>query len=261
MAGMKKEHVLVVGGSKGTGRTIVRTMVQKGRRVSVVSRSIPEQKVKGARYYAADVSRPEIASTVADIVRRHGPLNHVVCAQQFRGEGDSWTGSMDVTLSGVMRVVEAAKDLFASGANNTIVIIGSITGRLINVEQHVGYHVAKAGIDHMVRYYALSLGPKGIRVNAVAPNTILKDENTEFYTVRNKKIGDLYASLSPLGRMTTAQDVADTVAFLTSDQSAAITGQTLVVDGGVTLINPEGLARRLAALDGVPMTQRSTAKV
>ena len=214
---MKKEHMLVIGGTKGTGRIVVQTMAKKGYRVSVVSRNLPQEKVKGARYWAVDITKPDHFSKVFnEIIRDQGPLNHLVFCHQFRGTGDNWTGQIDTNLTAVKHVVESAIGKFEDiKEKNTIVFISSIVGRLIASEQPVGYHVAKAGLDQMTRYYAVALGPRGIRVNAIAPNSVLKEENRNFY-LQNKKIHDLYTKISPLGKMVTSQDVANTVAFFCS---------------------------------------------
>ena len=133
-------------------------------------------------------------------------------------------------------------------------MVSSIAGRFVAREQSVAYHVTKAGLEHMVRYYALVLGPQGIRVNGVSPHIVLKEENKNFY-LQNKKIYDLYKKVSPLGRMVTAQEVADTVMFLCSSQSSGITGQNIVIDCGVSLQEHAGLARVLMSLDKIKITQ------
>jgi NAD(P)-dependent dehydrogenase (short-subunit alcohol dehydrogenase family) len=254
---VKKEHVLVIGGSKGTGRAVVQTMAQKGYLVSVVSRKLPEKKIEGVHYRAVDITKPgDFSKVFKGIIRDLGPLNHLVFCQQLRGAGDEWGGQIDTSLTAVKHVIESAVDDFENvKGKNTIVLISSIVGRLVATEQPVGYHVAKAGVDQMTRYYAMALGPQGIRVNAVAPNSVLKEENKDFY-LRNSKIYDLYKGISPLGKMVTSEDVANTIAFLCSLQSAGITGQILVIDAGVMLQDHEGMARTLMSLDSTQITQR-----
>jgi NAD(P)-dependent dehydrogenase (short-subunit alcohol dehydrogenase family) len=96
----------------------------------------------------------------------------------------------------------------------------------------------------------------GIRVNCVSPGTTVKDENRNFYK-QNLSLRELYAGITPLRRMGTAEDVAAVVAFLCSKQAGFITGQNIIVDGGASLQWPESMARGLAALDTLPVTRRS----
>ena len=113
--------------------------------------------------------------------------------------------------------------------------------------QALGYHVAKAGLNQMMRYYAVNLGRKGIRVNAVTPFTFLKEESRDFY-MKNQALHDLYRKITPLGRMATAEDSARVIAFLCSPGAGFVNGQNIYVDGGLSLVWPETLARNLSGL-------------
>jgi NAD(P)-dependent dehydrogenase (short-subunit alcohol dehydrogenase family) len=146
-------------------------------------------------------------------------------------------------------------DDFIGDGDKSIVVVGSIGAESILDEQPVGYHVAKAGMQQMVRYYALPLGHLGIRVNSVAPSTVLKERSKEFYLAHPELTG-LYDSINPLGRMGTSQDVIDAIAFLCSSRASFITGQDLVVDRGASLRAPESLARRVASIEGQESSQQ-----
>lgn len=108
----------------------------------------------------------------------------------------------------------------------------------------------------MVRYYAVTLGPRRIRVNSVSPGTVLKDESKDFY-LKNEQLYNLYKGIIPLGRMGTAEEVANVVAFLCSSKASFITGQNIVVDGGLSLIWQETLARKVASLDHLRVTRQA----
>jgi len=118
------------------------------------------------------------------------------------------------------------QDHFAPNQSNAVVLLGSIAGQLITGDQPAGYHAAKGALRQLARYYACSLGPKGIRVNCVSPGIVLKPEAESFYRL-NKKLVALYAGICPLRRFGTAADVARVVRFLCSEDSAFITARTL----------------------------------
>ena len=126
-------------------------------------------------------------------------------------------------------------------------MVSSVFSKHVGEGQLASYHVAKAGLDQLMRYCAVSLGAKGIRSNGVTPFTFLKDESKSFY-MNNEPLMNLYNSIIPLQRMPTTEDSANTIEFLCSPRAAFLTGQNIVVDGGLSLVWPETLARRLAQM-------------
>jgi NAD(P)-dependent dehydrogenase (short-subunit alcohol dehydrogenase family) len=241
-------HTLVVGGTRGIGRAAVRLLASAGHRLSVVGRRAPSSPIEGARYWAADLQDKEATRRALDEVTASAPLSHLVCLQRFRGEGDAWEGEIDVTLRATRDVVEQLADRFGGPGTNAIVLVGSVIGHEVIDSQPLGYHVAKAGLEHMVRYYAVKLGPRGIRVNGLTPCTVVKDESRDFYA-GNEPLQAMYRSLIPLGRMGEADDVARAIAMLCGPAASFITGQNIVVDGGLSLVWPETLARRLSGIE------------
>jgi len=248
---MKKDHMLVIGGTKGIGRAIVQAMIKAGYHLSVVSRKEPQEKYRDVHYWIADITDQDTFQRVFhEIIGHSGKLNHLIFCQQFRGPGDDWAGQIETNLTATKQIIELASNAFEDTQRNSIVMISSIASHYIANEKSVGYHVVKAALEQMIRCYALVLAPKGIRVNGVSPHIVLKEENKGYYA-RNKNLHDLYAKVSPMGRMVTAEDVANAVMFLCSPQSSGITGQSLVIDCGIELQEHASLARALTALDEV----------
>lgn len=198
--------------------------------------------------FAADVTDPAALDDALEKVHRRGPLTRLAFFQRYRGDGDSWAGEMDLGPTATKTVIEACADRFIPGEDNSILIIASNAAKCVAVEQPPGYHVAKAGMVQLARYYAAKLGPRGIRVNAVSPSTTVKDEAREFYDGFTE-LNDLYSRISPLGRMGTAAELAETCHFFLSPASSFITGQNLTFDGGLSLNCQEGLARSLAGIE------------
>jgi NAD(P)-dependent dehydrogenase (short-subunit alcohol dehydrogenase family) len=188
-----------------------------------------------------------VGPSLKEIVRRDGPITNLIFLQRFRGGGDEWRGELDVSLTATRIIIESLQKCFERATNPSIVIVCSNASHLIAEEQPVAYHVAKAGLRQMARYYAAILGSSRIRVNCVTPGTVLKDESRDFY-LRNRVLMRLYEHVTPLARMGTSQDLANVVGFLCSDSASFVTGQDIAVDGGLSLLWQESLARKAAVL-------------
>jgi NAD(P)-dependent dehydrogenase (short-subunit alcohol dehydrogenase family) len=256
-------HTLLVGGTRGIGRAVIEAFVEAGHVVSVIGRrAVAPGWPKSVRVWQADLAQAgSLPPLLAEILKVNGPLQSLVFLQRFRGEGDSWQGELEVSLNATRALIELAQDKFSPRQSNAIVILGSIAGQLVAEEQPLGYHVVKGALRQLARYYACTLGPKGIRVNCISPGVILKPEAEGFYRV-NKEVTALYERIAPLRRFGTAADVAGVVRFLCSQDSAFVTGQDIVVDGGISLVWQASLARRLVPTkaEQVIMTPRTRSR-
>lgn len=240
-------HTLIVGGTRGIGREVVRQFLRAGHRLSVLGRRpSPERGVSSHPVELAD--KAVVFEALAKALKENGRLTNVVLLQRFRGDGDAWQGELDVSLTATKLIIERLADEFVRqrrGALNSIVICGSNASRLVAGEQPVGYHAAKAALRQMARYYACSLAPRGIRVNCVTPGIVLKEEAREYYRT-NAKLHALYCRITPLGRMGSPRDIAAAVSFLCGSGAAFITGQEIIVDGGLSLLWQASLGTALA---------------
>lgn len=232
-------HTLVIGGTRGIGSAVARRFAGAGGAVSVLGRTRPAEGGQ-VRYWQADVSDPgALVAALEAAIDANGPLANVVLLQRFRGDGDAWQGELDVSLTATKAVVEWAADRFEEGGGS-IVLFSSIASRLVASEQPVGYHAAKAALRQMCRYYAVSLGPAGIRVNCVTPGAVAKDEA---YLARPavQRLRDR----TPLRRIPTSEEIAAAVCALCGPDLAVMTGQEIVLDAGLSLLLPESLIRDL----------------
>jgi NAD(P)-dependent dehydrogenase (short-subunit alcohol dehydrogenase family) len=178
------------------------------------------------------------------MVAKHGPVDYLVLCQRYRGQGDAWAGEIETSLNSTKEMLDRLSGQFRQGTAS-VVMVGSLAGRLVAEGQPLGYHIVKAALVQLARYYAVAWGPRGIRVNCVTPGLVLKDEAKEHYR-QNPALPELYGKITPLGRMVEADEVAQVIEFLCSPRSTMITGQDLVVDGGLSLVFQETLAKRLA---------------
>ena len=141
---------------------------------------------------------------------------------------DSWQAVLDVTLTGVFLAVKhESRAMIEQGSGGAIVNLASIYGRQPG-EGMVAYCCAKAGVEMLTRVSALELGPRGVRVNAIAPGFV----DTPMTAPTQPKSRQAYLDSIPLGRVGQPDDIAGAALFLVSDASAWVNGETMVVDGG-----------------------------
>ncbi len=239
-----KPTSIIIGGSKGVGKVIAAGLVDAGHTVAIVSRSRPPEDLS-ARHYECDLAREESClELVSTLQAANYRINHLVFAQRFRGVEDVWEGELQTSLSATRFLIEALAKQFADSGERSITIFGSSYGSRIGDSQPVSYHIAKGALEHLVRFYAVRLGKAGIRVNAVAPATYIKEESQE-RLLTDKALMDLYREIVPLGRLATAREVAEVVWFLCSPAASYVTGNIIKLDGAMGHLCPESLALSL----------------
>jgi 3-oxoacyl-[acyl-carrier protein] reductase len=146
---------------------------------------------------------------------------------------DQWRAAIDGNLLATFLTLKAFLPGMKQRGYGSVVTVASSAGRRADARAPLPYAVAKAAIVHLTQHTALQAGAHGVRVNCVAPETILTER------VRSRIPMELQATMSqahPLRRLGTPEDVADAVAFLASDQAAWITGTVLDITGGAVLV-------------------------
>jgi len=226
---------IVTGGTRGIGSVIAGVLRDRGDRVITISR----RKMDDENHISADLSSEKQISKIATIIGRKCIDNIVFC---HRYRGDIWKKEFQICLEAVYDLIERFKTNLAS--KSSIVIIGSNASHFIMAEQSLAYHATRAALENLTRYYAVYLGAQGTRCNCVMPASLIKPENKTFYTSDNP-VTQLIENITPLSRMGEASDVASLVEFLCSNRSSFITGQSILVDGGLSAVGHESIARML----------------
>ena len=232
---------IVTGGAAGIGRAIAERMVDEGGRVVVGDihedglRSVADALGEAGAVVRCDVTVEEGPEALAALaVDRFGRLD-IAVANAGGGVASpivdhtlaDWQRVLDVTLTGTFLTVQAAARVMADAGS--IVAIASINA-VQPARRMAAYCAAKAGVVALVDVAALEFGPRGIRVNAVAPGLVRTPSTESLWTIPG--MVEAYGENTALGRHGMPEDIAAAVVFLASDDAAFITGTTLLVDGG-----------------------------
>ncbi len=239
---------VVTGAGRGIGEAIAKTLAAGGARVAVVSRTeanaektaqaINADHPGAATAYAVDVADfnavQELASTIIEQLGRVDILvNNAGVTRDglsMRMSSEDWDVVVDTNLKGAFNFIRAVQRPMAKQRSGRIINISSVSGIMGNAGQ-ANYAASKAGLIGLTKTIARELSGRGITVNAVAPGFI----ETDMTNVLPESIRTAVVERIPLGRFGAPDDIAAAVAFLAGSEAAYITGQTLVVDGGMVM--------------------------
>ncbi|HEX6679111.1 MAG TPA: 3-oxoacyl-[acyl-carrier-protein] reductase [Gaiellaceae bacterium] len=236
-ASLEGRNALVTGGSRGIGRAIALELARAGASVVVGYRSGKDEaeavaEEAGGRAVQADVSdADEAARLVADAGEPDVLVNNAGLTRDGllpRMPDEDWRDVIETNLSSVFYTCRAAVRPMMKRRAGAIVNISSVVGLHGNPGQ-TNYAASKAGIIGLTKALARELGSRGVRANVIAPGYItsrLTDEISE-------EMRTLMLQNTPLGRLGDPEDVAGAVRFLCSDAAKFITGEVLLVDGGL----------------------------
>jgi len=240
---LENKKVLITGALRGIGKTIADLFIAEGAEIWGLDYKTPEdlaervEKAKGKLHWvAADLS--ELASVdekVEGAVKEAGGFDILVNNAgitkdnlSFRMSLEEWQKVIDINLSAAFLVARTvARDMIRK-RTGSIVNMASVVGLHGNGGQ-ANYSASKAGLVAVTKSLAQETASRGVRVNAVAPGYIATDMTAGL----PDKVKEAFLEKIPLKRMGTAQDVANAVLFLASDESEYITGQVIPVDGGM----------------------------
>ena len=252
--------VLVTGAGTGIGAAVARRLHAEGANVALMGRRAQMLEavaapIDGLVVQADASSAQQVGDAMDCIHERFGPLDVLVCNAGGFGFGtltdnsdEDWSKSVEANLNTAMVTARSAlPDLI--GRRGNILMMSSIAGLAAGPEA-CGYVTMKHALIGLAKSITRDFGPKGVRCNTICPGwvrTEMADEEMQELMTRRgmATIDNAYATVTrdvPLGKPAVPEDVANAVAFLCSDEAAMITGATLTIDGGATVVDVPTIA-------------------
>ncbi len=243
---LKDKRAIVTGGAGGIGRAIAERFIAEGAKVIIADinadAGTETASAIGAAFSKTDVSsKVEIEALVNHAVQEFGGIDIVVNnaavihkAELLDLEEADYDRVLGVNLKGPFLLAQAAARHMIKQKSGAIINLASINSQL-TMPDHIPYAVAKGGVVLLTKVLALSLIPHGIRVNAVAPGTVLTELSR--VVLSNPEVEKQVLSRTPIGRFGKPEEIASVVAFLASDEASFIVGQTIYAEGGRLTLN------------------------
>ena len=247
MINLTGKSAVITGSGRGLGAAIAKKLASLGANVVIsdvveenVNKMVAEINSAGGKAIGqvSDVTKADSVTALMDkcksefgsldiVINNAGITRDTLC---MRMTEDQWDAVINVNLKGVFLCGREAYKIMMKQKSVCIINIASIVGIIGNIGQ-TNYAATKGGVISMAKTWAKEFSSRGVRVNAIAPGFI----NSEMTAVLSEEIKDKYRTSIPLGRFGEPEDIANACAFLVSDAASYITGQVIVVDGGMVM--------------------------
>ena len=241
---LRGKSALVTGSTRGIGRNVASALAESGARVAVVGRDLAKAQAAAADIgheavgFACDVSDTRaVATLVADVEKAFGGIDILVNNAGLtrdnlvmRLKDEDWDDVMNANLRGAFAAIRAVSRGMMKKRSGRIINMASVVGINGNKGQ-ANYAASKAGLIALTKSVAKELGSRNILVNAIAPGFI----ETEMTAAMTPEARSALTGMIPLERLGKTEDIAAAVVFLASDYASYITGQVIVVDGGMVM--------------------------
>lgn len=236
------KHFIVVGAGQGMGRQSAHALASVGAKVMCVDitemLAVQVAEEVGGIPWVGDVTRRDdverLVAHAEDTLGRIDGFVDIIGMARWGGvldiDDDTWNFEFDICLRHAYLLSQIAGRRMRASGGGSMLFIASVSG-LTAAPNHAAYGAAKAGLMAWVKSLAVELGPHNIRANAIAPGSIL---TPRMQAQLSQSQIDASVALTPLRRPGVPPDIASVALFLSSDLASFVSGQTLIVDGGVT---------------------------
>ena len=234
--------ILITGGASGIGEAAVNLFLKYNNKVIIIDKNIPKKKDKNLYFYKLDLTRIKfIKTTVKKITSKFNKidvliLNAGICPFEKFLKIDQKMFDLVVDVnqkSAFFLAQEIAKLMVKKKINGKIIFTSSISS-LFGGELQAHYCGTKGAINQIMKSICISLGKYNINVNAVLPGTVVTNINKK-QLAKNVALKKYFIKRTPLKRLITSNEIAKVMLFLASDLSSGISGETILVDGGMAI--------------------------
>lgn len=257
----KDKVAVVTGAARGIGKSIANLFGKEGAIVIIcdineksgyITESEFRQEGIIADFLCVDLAKKGVSqSVIKRIIQNYGKVDILInnaSSRRYKDgdeeDEDSWEETISVSLRSAYFLCQEAIRVMSQKGGGSIVNISSVVANLISNESAV-YHIVKAGIIGMTRFFAVKAGKYKIRVNAILPGFIVQDEHRNRYEEdTNQWYREISEFCHPVGHVGSSSDVATAVLFLCSEEASFITGESLILDGGLTVQEQSSLLFR-----------------
>ena len=252
MAGRLKGKVaFVTAAGQGIGRAIAEAFVAEGAKVIATDLDAGKLKdLKKAKSYALDVTSTEAVDTLAQkVIKEFGAPDILANCAGFVHQGSildcseaDWDRSFDINVKSMHRTLRAFVPAMLKHSGGSVINIASVASSLRGIPNRYAYGSTKAAVIGLTKAMAADFIRQGLRVNAICPGTIQSPSlneriatNAKKFAKSAKEVRQDFIDRQPIGRLGTPQEIAAGAVWLASDESSYYTGQTLQIDGGMTM--------------------------
>lgn len=245
MISLEGKTVLVTGGSRGIGRAMVERFVEAGAKVYTCGRSSrPDDLDHEVQWIQADISKQTGIKKLVDTLGNSLDVlvnNAGVQVEKTVAEttDDEWSQVMDINVKALFQCCRVFIPVMSKQGGGSIINIGSISGDIADPEMAV-YNASKSFVHGLTRSIAVDHGAEGIRCNAICPGWIMTEMAEAGFQLANdpEKAKQDALSRHAAGRFGAPLDIAKAAVWLASDESSFVTGQKIIIDGGLTVASP-----------------------
>jgi 2-keto-3-deoxy-L-fuconate dehydrogenase len=248
---LKGKVAFVTAAGQGIGRAIAEAFVAEGAKVIATDLDAGKLKdLKKAKSYALDVTSTEAVDTLAQkVIKEFGAPDILANCAGFVHQGSildcseaDWDRSFDINVKSMHRTLRAFVPAMLKHSGGSVINIASVASSLRGIPNRYAYGSTKAAVIGLTKAMAADFIRQGLRVNAICPGTIQSPSlneriatNAKKFAKSAKEVRQDFIDRQPIGRLGTPEEIAAGAVWLASDESSYYTGQTLQIDGGMTM--------------------------